>query len=250
MNALDNSVAGRAVRGEKENKVLLRLEKASFGYGGPPVITGIDFSVFRGDFTGIVGPNGAGKTTLLRGMIGVLKPIEGKLIYGDNGKKPFLGYVPQVQSLDPIFPLTVAEVVSMGAWPTMKRIGFMKEQDREFLGEKLVQVGMEKERKKLFGDLSAGQKQRVLIARSLMVRPDLLLLDEPTSGVDQAAEEAVMGLLGELNRRGLAVVMVCHEMKILGEHVREIAWISRGKIERGRTREMLSAHKVREKLTE
>jgi ABC-type Mn2+/Zn2+ transport system ATPase subunit len=228
---------------------LIRLENAAFGYGGPPVISGIDLTVGPGDLLGIVGPNGAGKTTLLRGMIGLLKPVEGTVRFGrPSDKRPVLGYVPQVQALDPIFPVTVEEVVAMGAYPRLSRVSLLPASERTILHECLQQVGMADFCKKLFANLSAGQKQRVVIARALMARPDVLLLDEPTSGVDQAAEKAIMNLLGKLNSEGLTVVLICHEMDTMRENVRDVVWISRGKIERGGVEEMLSAAMVKERL--
>jgi ABC-type Mn2+/Zn2+ transport system ATPase subunit len=228
---------------------LIVLEGAAFGYGGPPVIAGVDLTVRRGDFLGIVGPNGAGKTTLLRGIIGTLEPVKGEVrLNRAAGNKPILGYVPQVQSLDPIFPVTVEEVAGMGAYSRVGRLGPMPAAEREFLADCLRQVGMEKLRKDLFASLSAGQKQRVLIARALMSRPDVLLLDEPTSGVDQGAEEAVMNLLGRLNGEGLAIVLVCHEMDTVRRTVRDAVWINHGRIERGSAEEMLSDAVVRRNL--
>lgn len=247
----ENSLAGSNGAEREKRSVLVRLRGAAFGYHGSPVVAGIDLTVQEGDFLGIVGPNGAGKTTLLRGVIGLLKPMEGSVLLGDLfGRRPVIGYVPQVQALDPIFPLTVDEVVSMGAFPRMRRLAFMGAREKTLLAGCLGQVGMEKHRKHLFAALSAGQKQRVLMARALMTRPDLLLLDEPTSGVDEAAEKAVMDLLGVLNRDGLAVVLVCHEMDTVRENVRDVLWVNRGRIERGGVEEMLSAAMVRERLGE
>ncbi len=249
MNPSKDSAAGVDSSPPAGGPVLMTLEGAAFGYSRSPVIAGVDISVMRGDFLGIVGPNGAGKTTLLRGMIGLLKPIEGSVRFGElSGRRPVIGYVPQVQALDSIFPLTVGEVVTMGAYHRMRRLSLSSKKERNDLGSVLERVGMAGQRKELFASLSAGQKQRVLIARALMTRPDILLLDEPTSGVDQAGEKAVMDLLGALNRGGLAVVLVCHEMDMVRENVRDVLWVSRGRIERGSVEEMLSAAMVRDRL--
>ena len=242
---------------------LLQLQGAAFGYGKRPVISGVNLCVRRGDFLGIVGPNGAGKTTLLRGMIGQLKPLQGTVRLAasagrrptssgqrptSSGQRPTLGYVPQIQVLDPIFPVTVSEVVAMGAYPRMARLRPMAPAEKAYLAECVDRVGMASAGKRLFADLSAGQKQRVLIARALMARPDLLLLDEPTSGVDQAAEAAVMQLLTDLNRKGLAIVLICHEMDTIRDNVRDVIWVNRGRIERGSVDEMLSPTQIDEQF--
>ncbi len=244
-----------------DQQELLQLQSAAFGYGQRPVISGVDLCVRRGDFLGIVGPNGAGKTTLLRGMIGQLKPLQGTVRLAafsgrsptssgrspkSSGRSPTLGYVPQIQVLDPIFPVTVAEVVAMSAYPRLPRLRRMAPAERAFLAECLDRVGMTAVGGRLFADLSAGQKQRVLIARALMARPDLLLLDEPTSGVDQAAEASVMQLLVDLNRRGLAIVLICHEMDTIRDNVRDVIWVNRGRIEKGSVDEMLSPSQINE----
>jgi ABC-type Mn2+/Zn2+ transport system ATPase subunit len=229
--------------------ILISLEDAVFGYGGPPVVSIPELTIRRGDFLGIVGPNGAGKTTLLRGMIGLLKPMAGEVrLHTAKGLRPVLGYVPQVQALDPIFPVTAGEVVAMAAFERTPRLRPIAPEDRDFVNTCLARVGMGAAQKRLFASLSAGQKQRILIARALMTRPDLLLLDEPTSGVDLAAEEAVMELLGELNRQGLAIVFVCHEINRVRENVKEVLWVNRGRIERGCAGKMLSVAGVRERL--
>ncbi len=243
----DRNRADRSQRTPRGGAILLELKSAAFGYGKRPVISGVDLSVRTGDFLGIVGPNGAGKTTLLRGMIGQLKPLGGTVRFTPiSGRKPVLGYVPQIQVLDPIFPVTAGEVIAMGAYPRLPRIRRMAQAERAFLAECLDQVGMKASGGRLFADLSAGQKQRVLIARALMTKPDLLLLDEPTSGVDQAAEAAVMRLLADLNSEGLAIVLICHEMDTIRDNVREVVWVNRGRIEQGSVDEMLSPGQIEE----
>ncbi|MEW6747889.1 MAG: metal ABC transporter ATP-binding protein [Planctomycetota bacterium] len=241
--------AGPGPPDESAREVLVSLRDASFGYGDRPVISHVNLTVRRGDFLGIVGPNGAGKTTLLRGIIGFSAPLAGEVLIGSAaGRHVVLGYVPQVQSLDSIFPLTVTEVVAMGAYPRLRRLRLFGGEERAVIGECLRQVGMERVSRKLFSELSAGQKQRVLVARALVSRPDLLLLDEPTSGADEAAEQAIMQVLGRLNREDLAIVLVCHEMDTLRENVREVVWVHHGRVEQGSVSEMLSPTSVKTRL--
>jgi len=245
------SAAGSGLAAPSKESALVTLVDAAFGYNGAPVLSGIDLTVCRGDFLGIVGPNGAGKTTLLRGMIGLLKPLQGKVDWArPGGNPPALGYVPQVQALDQIFPITVGEVVLMGAYPRLKRFRLVGRDERSYLAATLEQVGMSGFDRTLFANLSAGQKQRILIARALMTRPNILLLDEPTSGVDQAAESSIMALLGRLNDEGLPIVLVCHELDRVKATARDAVWVHRGRIEKGSVDAMLSGEAVTERLGE
>jgi len=229
--------------------VLLRFEKAVLGYGGTAVLSGVDLIVRRGDFLGLVGPNGAGKTTLLRGAIGVLKPDSGRIRVGpgeEHEKSIVIGYVPQVQSLDPIYPLTVGEVVLMGGYKRFGLLGRPGRKELSFLQQCLADVGMSEQARRLFSSLSAGQKQRVLIARALFTSPDLLLLDEPTSGADHNAEKSLMDLLNRLNTEGHTIVLVCHELDVVRKAVKEILWVSRGCVLRDSPSALLSEGLINE----
>jgi len=184
---------------------------AAFGYRHKPVLTGVDLTVHPGEFLGIFGPNGAGKTTLFRGLLGLLKPLAGTV---ERRRGLEIGYVPQLETLDPAWPLSVREVLLMGAH---RRVG---RRDREEASRHLDEVGLAGEERALFAALSGGQRQRVLIARALMGAPDLLCLDEPTSGVDQPHRTEIMELLTEITGRGPAVLMVAHELEGLEQHAR------------------------------
>ncbi len=209
--------------------VLLRARGASFGYGGRTVLAGVDLEIGPGQFLGIVGPNGSGKTTLFRGILGLLRPLAGSV---ERGVKD-VGYVPQREALDALFPLRVDEVVHMGAYGRLAGLRGLRRAERELAGACLARVGMEAHARAPFSSLSGGQRQRVLLARALMVRPRLLLLDEPTSGVDRAARRAILELLRELNRQdGLAILLVSHELALLKEAVEEVLWVAEGRVQR------------------
>src|SRR5437867_10903991 len=194
---------------------LLRLWGVSLGYKGRPVLDGVSFVIERGEFAALLGPNGAGKTTLFRGILGLIPVLAGRIEYGFDRRATPPGYVPQKESLDPIFPLTAYEVVLMGAaarvlplWPVGRR-------RRHLAAECLARVGLSDAAEEPFWALSGGQKQRVLIARALAVAPPLLLLDEPTAGVDAGAEAAIIDTIARLNRdEGLTVIIVSHHLRL------------------------------------
>ncbi len=208
---------------------LLRLQGAAFGYEGRPIIAGVDLEVGPGQFLGIVGPNGGGKTTLFRGMLGLIPPLAGRV----ERLTRSIGYVPQRESLDPLFPLRVDEVVHMGAYGRLSGLRRLRADERELARECLARVGLTERARDLFALLSGGQRQRVLVARALMAKPELLLLDEPTTGVDRSAQRAILGLLRELNdREGLTILLVSHEIALLRETVEEVLWVAGGHVER------------------
>jgi ABC-type Mn2+/Zn2+ transport system ATPase subunit len=216
--------------------ILLRLEQASFGYARRAIVSGVDLTVGAGDFIGIVGPNGSGKTTLFRGILGLIPALAGKV---ERATKA-IGYVPQREALDPIFPLRVDEVVHMGAYGRLRGWRALPREERDLALACLERVGMADRRAAQFASLSGGQRQRVLIARALMVRPQLLLLDEPTSGVDRAAQARVLRLLTELREREqMAVLLVSHQVAMVRESVQRVLWVAGGRAVEGVAAELL-----------
>lgn len=214
---------------------LLRLEGAAFGYGARTVVAGVDLVVRSGDFLGIVGPNGSGKTTLFRGMLGLIRPRAGTVLRFARS----IGYVPQRDTLDPIYPLTVREVVEMGAYARLRGLRRLGRADRELAVGWLERVGLSEHAQAQFASLSGGQRQRALIARALLAAPQLLLLDEPTSGVDERASIRIVELLRELNAEGLAVLLVSHQLALVRESVREVLWVGDGRVRRGPPEDLL-----------
>ncbi|MFT5051890.1 MAG: ABC-type Mn2+/Zn2+ transport system ATPase subunit [Chlamydiales bacterium] len=215
---------------------LITLRAAAFGYGPRPVISEVDLEIRPGSFIGVLGPNGSGKTTLLRGILGLLPPQAGSVEH--TGAK--LGFVPQRETLDAVYPVTAEEVVHMGAYGRLSGWRSLKRSDREASLRALSQVGMAERRQQLFSSLSGGQRQRVLIARALMTRPTVLLLDEPTSGVDQPTQEMVLELLTELGEtEKLAIVIVSHQIAMT-RAVREVVWVDAGRARHGSPEQMLT----------
>jgi len=224
---------------------LLRVDDVSLGYDGRPVLEHISFVVVRGEFAALLGPNGAGKTTLFRGILGLIPPLAGRIDYGFNRRETPPGYVPQKESLDPIFPLTAYEVVLMGAAARVPPLWPIGRERRRLAAECLARVGLSDAAEEPFWTLSGGQKQRVLIARALAVEPQLLLLDEPTAGVDPGAEAAIVDVITRLNRdRGLTVLIVSHHLRLVREVVGSVIWVEDGSATKGTTAEMLSTERL------
>ncbi|MCK6448790.1 MAG: metal ABC transporter ATP-binding protein [Planctomycetes bacterium] len=214
---------------------LIRIRGASFGYSRRAVVAGVDLEIRAGRFFGIVGPNGAGKTTLFRGILGLLKPLGGTV----ERSGATIGYVPQRESLDPLYPLTVQEVVEMGAYRRLSGWRSLTHADREAARTVLARVGLAEKESARFSSLSGGQRQRALIARALLTKPNVLLLDEPTSGVDRAAQARILELLRGLHREGLAILLVSHHLALVRQAVDEVLWVSGGAVRHGDPRELL-----------
>jgi ABC-type Mn2+/Zn2+ transport system ATPase subunit len=228
---------------------LISLEHLDVGYDQTPVLRGVQLSLERGSFTGLLGANGSGKSTLIKTILGIISPLAGEITFGriDN-RKPILGYVPQREAFDPIYLVSSFEVVLMGA---SRRVGpgrRFNSVEKEFAMSCLRQTGAANQGRKRFSQLSGGQKQRVLIARALATKPDLLLLDEPTAGIDAAAAEAIMELLVGLHKIGMTILMVNHDLHTVRRYVRQVIWLHQGKVLAGSVEELLSPQKIEQIL--
>jgi ABC-type Mn2+/Zn2+ transport system ATPase subunit len=224
---------------------LVTVDDVSLGYGERPILQHVSFTIERGEFAALLGRNGAGKTTLFRGMLGLIPLRAGRIAWGfDRGATP-PGYVPQKETLDPIFPLTAHEVVLMGAAARVAPLRLVGRRRHALAEECLARVGLEAARDEPFWALSGGQKQRVLIARALAVEPELLLLDEPTAGVDPGAEAAIVDVIQRLNRdEHLTVVLVSHHLRLVAEVVESVIWVGDGDATKGPTAAMLDTERV------
>jgi manganese/iron transport system ATP-binding protein len=224
---------------------LLTLHDVSLGYDGRVVLEHLSFAVEYGECLALVGPNGAGKTTLLRGILGLIPVLAGQIEYGFDRSTSPPGYVPQRDTLDPIFPLTVFEVVLMGTYGRLALLRPVGRRQRQLAAHCLERVGLADLADQPFWALSGGQKQRVLIARALAVEPTLLLLDEPTAGVDPGAATAIMDLLARLNRdQGLTVVLVSHHLRLVRSLVRSVLWVEDGGASKGTAEVMLAPERI------
>jgi zinc transport system ATP-binding protein len=228
----------------------VELEDVEFSYGQVRVLEGINLIVDPGDFLGIIGPNGSGKTTLLRIMLGLLEPTRGTVRLFGHPPAAFrqwgrLGYVPQKVTLDAALPVMVQEVVATGLVPSLGLVpsfgGRTRANQRERIREVLGQVGMQAHATARIGALSTGQQQRVLIARALVSNPELLILDEPTGGVDPEAQTSFYALLHHLNReREVTLILVSHDIGVVAKEVTKLACLNRRLIFHGRPGDFLS----------
>jgi ABC-type Mn2+/Zn2+ transport system ATPase subunit len=199
---------------------LVRFERVTLGYGRRPVLSDLTFTIPEGDFLGIVGPNGSGKTTIIRAMLGTVAPLAGTVT-----KAPGLrfGYVPQRDQVDSLYPLSVADVVIMGRYDRIQPGRRPGEEDRLKVRQALAQVGIPQLADRRLASVSGGQKQRTLIARALVGDPTVLVLDEPTNGMDLVSTTQILGLIRDLHDvQGLTVVMVSHALNEVANYVKRI----------------------------
>ena len=214
-------------------EVLIDVRNVTYGFGGSPVLLDVTFPVRRGDFLALIGPNGSGKTTLVKVMLGLLRPERGEVtIMGEPAarfrERQRIGYVPQkATNIDPIFPASVREVVAMAVLSHRKTLGLTKKRADAAIVQALRQVDMEDCGREPIASLSGGQQQRVFIARALVTRPEILLLDEPTTGVDAPTQDKFYGILDSLNtKEGMTIVLVSHDIGIVDRHISQVACLN------------------------
>jgi ABC-type Mn2+/Zn2+ transport system ATPase subunit len=187
---------------------LIRVERADLGYPGRVVLRDVSLELRRSEFVAVLGANGSGKTTLLRSLLGFLPPQSGRI---ERAPQLRVGYVPQRETLDDLYPVTARDVALMGTFgdvPFWRRIGG---RERERASAALDACEATQFERMRYSELSGGQRQRVLMARALATEPQILLLDEPTAGVDRATEKVILGVLGRLrSERALSIWMVTH----------------------------------------
>src|SRR5262245_41711179 len=217
--------------GEASAIPLVSLRDVSLGYDSAPapVVQDVNLVIYAGRLIGLAGPNGSGKTTLFRTILGLLSPLRGEV--SRNCPLSNFGYVPQSASLDPHFPLSVREIVEMGAYGRVRSYQVLPSEEKKGAGEVLDQVGMRHLLTKSFFALSGGQKQRILIARALMVKPRIMILDEPLSGVDEESRRTITDLLISLTRNnGLAVFFSSHDLQMVQRVADQIVRVDNGNV--------------------
>lgn len=207
----------------------IEVKNLDFSYGPVSVLEKASLSVADKEFICIVGPNGGGKTTLLKLLLGLIEPQAGSIsVFGKppiDGRRR-IGYLPQHAHLDARFPVTALDVVLMGRLGKTRSIGPYTKTDRAIACDMLNRVGLDKLSKRPLASLSGGQRQRVLIARALVSEPKLLLLDEPTSSLDDYVERELYDLLKELNKE-LTVVVVTHDIGFVSSYVEKVVCVNR-----------------------
>jgi ABC-type Mn2+/Zn2+ transport system ATPase subunit len=215
---------------------LIRMDCVSCHYGSQPVLVGVDLEIRAGQLTGVVGPSGSGKTSLLRAILGTLKPSEGA-IERRGGLR--MAYVPQVETVNWSFPVTVEQCVLM-ARVGGRLLPWASRAEKHEVAAVLARLGLEELGGRHIRELSGGQQQRVFIARALLGRPELLLLDEPTSGVDVRLRHEVLHLLGELNATGVAILLTTHDLNGIAAHLPHLVCLNREVIGAGPAKEVLT----------
>jgi ABC-type Mn2+/Zn2+ transport system ATPase subunit len=217
---------------------LITFDRVTLGYGRRPVLTDLSFRIPEGDFLGLVGPNGAGKTTILRAILGSLSPLSGTITRADGLR---FGYVPQRDQVDYNFPLKVVDVVLMGRYD---RVGLARrpgKHDRARAHAALEHVGIAQLADEPLSALSGGQRQRALIARALVGEPNILILDEPTNGMDLVSTTQILALVRELHEHdGLTVLMVSHALNEVANYVRRLALVLEGAFRLGDVDEIMT----------
>ena len=204
---------------------IVEIKAVTCGYEKQRVLTGVSLTIMPGDFVGLLGPSGSGKTTLLRTVLGAVDLYEGEVLV--NGvattkKRPRIGYVPQLETIDWNFPVTVQEVVMMGRTMDNKLFPWYRKEEKDLAAEMMGRLGILDLADRHIRELSGGQQQRVFLARALISSPQLLLLDEPTSGVDIKTRDDVMHLLHDLNHDGVTIIITTHEINAVAVH---LPWI-------------------------
>lgn len=215
---------------------LVEVERVTCSYAGDPVLVNVDLSVQAGDFIGIVGPSGSGKTTLLKTLAGAISPTAGRVT-----RQPgvTIGYVPQVETVNWYFPVTVREAILMARrggrlvpWPSRQDVV-----DADRVLERLGLAGLGGRH---IRELSGGQQQRVFIGRALLRRASLLLLDEPTSGIDVKTRHEIMHVLHDLHHEGIAIVLSTHDLNGIAAHLPKLVCLNREVIAAGPPSEVVT----------
>ncbi|MFA6296454.1 MAG: metal ABC transporter ATP-binding protein [Patescibacteria group bacterium] len=220
--------------------IAIKVSDLTVKYDSFVALEGINLEISKGCFVSIIGPNGSGKTTLIRAMLGLNNLTSGKVeIFGKSiwEQKKIVGYVPQRFIFDKTFPITIEEFL---------KFSLQKGTSSEKIDEKLKEVNMEDQKKKLLGNLSGGQLQRVLIARAILNDPQILFLDEPASGIDIGGEKSFYDLLDYLNLKyKITIVMISHELDVVAKYAHRVICLDRKLVCYGDPKTILDAEMVK-----
>jgi len=227
---------------ETETRTIVALEQVALAYAGAPVLSEVSFTIESGQFWCFLGPNGEGKTTLIKAMLGALRPRRGRVLRDravfNRGR---VSYVPQRLELNPVLPTSVREFILTG----LTGVRTIADQHQRRLERVLEIVGLTAARQRNYWTLSGGQKQRALLARALIRDPRVLIIDEPTAGLDFAAAEAVLAVLADMHASyGVTIVFVTHDLHIVGEHASHAALFRRGRVHAGPIAEVFTSERL------
>ena len=208
---------------------IIKLENISAGYDGKLVLKNVSLDIFDHDFLGVIGPNGGGKTTLLHVILGMIRPLSGSVSYYRNGALTphiSIGYLPQYNDIDRRFPISVAEVVLSGLSKQKSLLKAFTHFHHEQVSETLRRIGMDDFKDRPINTLSGGQLQRVFLARAIVARPDVVVLDEPNTYIDKQFQEQMYEMLDTINQ-DCAVVVVSHDIGTILQNVKTVACVNK-----------------------
>ncbi len=226
-----------------DGQPVVELRDVTCGYDGQPVLSELSLAIMPGDFVGLLGPSGSGKTTLLRTILGAVPLMAGQvMVHGSDiaHQRQHPGYVPQLETIDWNFPVTVEEAVMMGRTMSNAVFPWYRRQEQKLAHQMMERLGISDLARRHIRNLSGGQQQRVFLARALVGSPRLLLLDEPTGGVDIKTRDDAMHLLHDLNHQGVTIIMTTHEINAVAVHLPWIVCINGRKVAEGPPAEVIS----------
>ena len=213
------------------------------GYNQHTALEEVTFAVPTGEIVGVIGPNGAGKSTLMKAILGLVRPWRGNIsVLGHPNavKQRRVGYIPQLEQVDWDFPVTVSDVALMGRYARRGLLRRTNREDRQIAGGALQRVGMYELKNRLIGELSGGQRRRVLLARALASEPGLLLMDEPMAGLDATAQHELLDIIEELRTEGTAILMSTHDLSCVSTCAAKVACLNRKLVAFGAPGEVLT----------
>jgi len=235
---------------------IVEVNNLNFKFGKNLILSGISMSISKGDFLGIIGPNGSGKTTLVKVLLGIYASGSGAVKMFGKDVKSFsdwkkIGYIPQkATNIDQNFPATVREIVSMGLISRKKIPRIMDKKDSQDIMDALKLVGMEKFIDRQIGQLSGGQQQKVFIAKAMISKPEILFLDEPTTGVDHESQHIFYDMLNDLNKNhGITIVLISHDVGSITQYVNKVACLNQKLVFHGTHKEFCSSDMAHDFLT-
>jgi zinc transport system ATP-binding protein len=237
----------------KLKKPIFSIRDVSFHVRGQDILSNISFDISTSEYIAIIGPNGGGKTTLIRILLGLEEPSSGEVrIFGkklqDFKEWHKIGYVPQRATLvDESFPATAQDVVNMGRTSQRKLFSLMGKEDKELVKDAMLKMDVYNLKDKMVGTLSGGQRQRVMIARALASKPEILILDEPNTGVDMNSQKRFYALLKELNtKEGITIVFITHDIGVIADDIARLFTINQKAIICNNPKEALSCEEMSE----
>jgi zinc/manganese transport system ATP-binding protein len=220
-----------------DGRVVASMESVTCGYRRQPIFRDVTLRLQAGQLAGLVGPTGSGKTTLLKALMGLVRPWQGQVqVFGASvtrATRARIGYVPQLETLDWQFPVTAEQVVLMGAYRGMSWLPWCRPSERGAAHQLMEQLGIAGCIGQHIRELSGGQQQRVFLARALLGRPHLLILDEPTVGVDLKTQHDILHLLENLSRQGITILLTTHDLNAVAAHLPWLICFNRGVIAQG-----------------